>query len=153
MKKIEAIIRHFKVEEVKEALVSTNLHGMTLSEVRGFGRQRGHKEIYRGTEYTVDFLPKVKLEIVVADSAVDETVSAIIGAAQTGNVGVFKLRRLDRTRVFTTAAVIGFVRLAIRKVASERPCPIIRSLANRTPDRDFRYTQRRGPRPEFRQCP
>ncbi len=91
MKKIEAIIRHFKVEEVKEALVSADLHGMTLTEVRGFGRQRGHKETYRGTEYTVDFLPKVKLEIVVADSAVDETVSAIIGSAQTGNVGDGKI--------------------------------------------------------------
>jgi len=91
MKKIEAIIRHFKVEETKAALVSADIHGMTVSEVRGFGRQKGHKESYRGAEYAVDFLPKVKLEVVLADSAVDAAVSAIISAAQTGNVGDGKI--------------------------------------------------------------
>ena len=91
MKKIEAIIRHFKVEDVKAALVSANIQGMTVSEVRGFGRQKGHKETYRGAEYTVDFLPKVKLEIVVTDSVVKTAVDAIIGAARTGNVGDGKI--------------------------------------------------------------
>jgi nitrogen regulatory protein P-II 1 len=91
MKKIEAIIRHFKVEEVKTALVAADIHGMTVSEARGFGRQKGHKETYRGAEYTIDFVPKVKLEIIVADSAVDAAVNAIIEAAQTGNVGDGKI--------------------------------------------------------------
>jgi len=91
MKKIEAIIRHFKVEEVKAALVSADIQGMTVSEVRGFGRQKGQKETYRGAEYTVDFLPKVKLEVILADSSVDAAVSAIIAAAQTGNVGDGKI--------------------------------------------------------------
>jgi nitrogen regulatory protein P-II 1 len=91
MKKIEAIIRHFKVEDVKAALVSANIQGMTVSEVRGFGRQKGQKETYRGAEYTVDFLPKVKLEVILADSVVDAAVSAIIEAAQTGNVGDGKI--------------------------------------------------------------
>ena len=91
MKKIEAIIRHFKVEDVKAALVSANIQGKTVSEVRGFGRQKGHKETYRGAEYTVDCLPKVKLEIVVTDSVVKTAVDAIIGAARTGNVGDGKI--------------------------------------------------------------
>jgi nitrogen regulatory protein P-II 1 len=91
MKKIEAIIRHFKVEEVKTALVAADIHGMTVSEARGFGRQKGHKETYRGAEYTIDFVPKVKLEIIVADSAVDAAVNAIIEAARTGNVGDGKI--------------------------------------------------------------
>src|SRR5690606_36589821 len=77
MKKIEAVIRHHKLDEVKDALVAIGFHGMTISEVRGFGRQRGHTETYRGTEYTVDFVPKVKLEVVVGDDLVDKVVSAI----------------------------------------------------------------------------
>ena len=91
MKKIEAIIRHFKVEDAKAALVSAEIHGMTVSEVRGFGRQKGHKETYRGAEYTVDFMPKVRLEIVVGDSVVDSVVNALVDAARTGQVGDGKI--------------------------------------------------------------
>jgi nitrogen regulatory protein PII len=87
MKKIEAIIKPFKLEDVKEALAKVGVEGMTVIEVKGFGRQKGHTEIYRGSEYTVDFLPKVKLEIVVEDDAADEVVSAICKAANTGKIG------------------------------------------------------------------
>ena len=87
MKKIEAIIKPFKLEDVKEALSGVGVEGMTVSEVKGFGRQKGHTEIYRGSEYTVDFLPKLKLEIVVADNMVDAAVSAILKAAKTGKIG------------------------------------------------------------------
>ena len=87
MKKIEAIIRHFKLEDVKNALSEQGLTGMTITEVRGFGRQKGHTETYRGTEYAVDFVPKVKLEIVVADDRVQKLVETIIRAAQTGQIG------------------------------------------------------------------
>ena len=87
MKKIEAIIKPFKLEEVKDALGEVGIEGMTVSEVKGFGRQKGHTEIYRGSEYTVDFLPKIKLEIVVSDDLLDNAVSAIIKAAKTGKIG------------------------------------------------------------------
>ena len=87
MKKIEAIIKPFKLEDVKEALSSLGIEGMTVSEVKGFGRQKGHTEIYRGSEYTVDFLPKIKLEVVLADSMVNPAVEAIIKAAKTGKIG------------------------------------------------------------------
>ena len=87
MKKIEAIIKPFKLEEVKEALTEAGVHGMTVSEVKGFGRQKGHTEIYRGSEYTVDFLPKVKLEIVVEDDDVAKTVDTIVKAASTNKIG------------------------------------------------------------------
>ena len=87
MKKIEAIIKPFKLEEVKDALAEIGVEGMTVTEVKGFGRQKGHTEIYRGSEYTVDFLPKVKLEIVLADDVVDKAVAAIVGAAKTGKIG------------------------------------------------------------------
>ena len=87
MKKIEAVIKPFKVEDVKEALTEIGIEGMTLSEVRGFGRQKGHSEIYRGSEYTVDFLPKVKFEIVVADDRAQRAVEVILGAAKTGKIG------------------------------------------------------------------
>ena len=87
MKKIEAIIKPFKLDEVKEALSAVGVEGMTVSEVKGFGRQKGHTEIYRGNEYTVDFLPKIKLEIVVADSVVQGAVDAIVKAAKTGKIG------------------------------------------------------------------
>jgi nitrogen regulatory protein P-II 1 len=87
MKKIEAIIKPFKLEDVKEALSSLGVQGMTVSEVKGFGRQKGHTEIYRGSEYTVDFLPKIKLEIVLADASVEAAVEAIIKAAKTGKIG------------------------------------------------------------------
>jgi nitrogen regulatory protein P-II 1 len=87
MKKIEAIIKPFKLEEVKDALGEAGIEGMTVSEVKGFGRQKGHTEIYRGSEYTVDFLPKIKIEVVVADSQSDAAVHAIISAAKTGKIG------------------------------------------------------------------
>jgi nitrogen regulatory protein P-II 1 len=91
MKKIEAIIRHFKLEDVKNALTEKGVQGMTVSEIRGFGRQKGHKEMYRGAEYTVDFVPKVKVEIVVADDLADSAIQTIIKAARTGNVGDGKI--------------------------------------------------------------
>src|SRR5881392_534378 len=87
MKKIDAIIKPFKLEDVKESLSSIGVEGMTISEVKGFGRQKGHTEIYRGSEYTVDFLPKIKVEIVLADSQVAAAVEAIIKAAKTGKIG------------------------------------------------------------------
>ena len=87
MKKIEAIIKPFKLEEVKDALNEVGVEGMTVSEVKGFGRQKGHTEIYRGSEYTVDFLPKIKVELVVADAQADAAVGAIIKAAKTGKIG------------------------------------------------------------------
>jgi len=87
MKKIEAIIKPFKLEDVKEALSSLGVQGMTVSEVKGFGRQKGHTEIYRGSEYTVDFLPKIKVEVVLADSVASQAVDAIIKAAKTGKIG------------------------------------------------------------------
>jgi nitrogen regulatory protein PII len=87
VKKIEAIIKPFKTEAVKEALAEVGVEGMTLSEVRGFGRQKGHSEIYRGSEYTVDFLPKVKFEIVVPDENAQKVVQAILSAAKTGKIG------------------------------------------------------------------
>jgi nitrogen regulatory protein P-II 1 len=87
MKKIEAIIKPFKLEDVKEALAGLGVEGMTVSEVKGFGRQKGHTEIYRGSEYTVDFLPKLKLEVVLADSNVEAAVDAIVRAAKTGKIG------------------------------------------------------------------
>lgn len=91
MKKIEAIIKPFKMEEVKEALAEVGIQGMTVSDVKGFGRQKGHTEIYRGSEYTVDFLPKVKFEVVVSDEQVEVAVSAILRAARTGKIGDGKI--------------------------------------------------------------
>jgi len=87
MKKIEAIIKPFKLEDVKEALAGVGVEGMTVSEVKGFGRQKGHTEIYRGSEYTVDFLPKIKIEVVLADGHVSAAVDAIVKAAKTGKIG------------------------------------------------------------------
>ena len=87
MKKVEAIIKPFKLDEVKDALTAVGIEGMTVSEVKGFGRQKGHTEIYRGSEYTIDFLPKLKVEIVVADSDVKAAVDAIVKAAKTGKIG------------------------------------------------------------------
>ena len=91
MKKIEAIIKPFKLEEVKDALSEVGIEGMTVIEVKGFGRQKGHTEIYRGSEYTVDFLPKIKIDIVVADNVVDAAVGAIVKAAKTGKIGDGKI--------------------------------------------------------------
>jgi nitrogen regulatory protein P-II 1 len=87
MKKIEAIIKPFKVEEVKAALSEIGIEGMTVTEVKGFGRQKGHTEIYRGSEYTVDFLPKIKLEVILRDDAVEGAVKAIVESAKTGKIG------------------------------------------------------------------
>ena len=91
MKNIEAIIKPFKLEEVKDALAEVGVVGMSVSEVKGFGRQKGHTEIYRGSEYTVDFLPKVKIETVVADGTVDDAIAAITKAAATGKIGDGKI--------------------------------------------------------------
>ena len=91
MKKIEAIIKPFKLDEVKEALQEIGLQGITVTEARGFGRQKGHTELYRGAEYVVDFLPKVKIEVVVENAMVDKTVEAIINAARTGRIGDGKI--------------------------------------------------------------
>ena len=87
MKKIEAIVKPFKLEEVKDALGEVGITGMTVSEVKGFGRQKGHTEIYRGSEYTVDFLPKVKIELVIPDSQADSAVAVIVKSARTGKIG------------------------------------------------------------------
>jgi nitrogen regulatory protein P-II 1 len=104
MKKVEAIIRHFKLEEVKNALSEQGVHGMTITEVRGFGRQKGHKETYRGTEYTVDFVPKVKLEVVCSDSQLQTTLDTIMRTAQTGQIGdgkIFVTNLQDTVRIRT----------------------------------------------------
>jgi nitrogen regulatory protein P-II 1 len=99
MKKIEAIIKPFKMDDVREALSEIGITGMTVSEVKGFGRQKGHTELYRGAEYMVDFLPKVKLEIVVSSEQVDRCVNAIIETAQTGKIGDGKIFITDVERV------------------------------------------------------
>ena len=91
MKKIDAVIKPFKLEEVKEALREVGISGMTVSEVKGYGRQQGHSELYRGAEYVVDFLPKIKLEIVVADDLADKVVETITAAAKTGKIGDGKI--------------------------------------------------------------
>ena len=99
MKKIEAVIRHFKLEDVKNALSELGIHGMTVSEVRGFGRQKGHTEMYRGTEYAVDFVPKQKIEVVCADSQLQKVLDTILKTAQTGQIGDGKIfvSSLDET--------------------------------------------------------
>jgi nitrogen regulatory protein P-II 1 len=99
VKKIEALIRHYKLEEVKNALAASDIHGMTVTEVRGFGRQKGHKENYRGAEYTVDFLPKVKLEVVVGDGHLKAVIDTIIAKARTGSVGDGKIFVTDLAEV------------------------------------------------------
>jgi nitrogen regulatory protein P-II 1 len=104
VKKIEAVIKPFKLEEVKEALTEIGIEGLTVSEVKGFGRQKGHTEIYRGSEYTVDFLPKVKIEVVLADTLVEKAVETIVKAAKTGKIGdgkIFVLPVEDAIRIRT----------------------------------------------------
>ena len=104
MKKIEAIIKPFKLEDVKDALAELGIEGMTVSEVKGFGRQKGHTEIYRGSEYTVDFLPKIKIEVVLADGLLEDATAAIIKAAKTGKIGdgkVFIYNIEDAIRIRT----------------------------------------------------
>jgi len=91
MKLVQAIIKPFKLDEVKEALIELGIQGMTVTEVKGFGRQKGHKETYRGTEYEIEFVPKIKLDIVVADNRVNEVLEAIIRAAKTGSIGDGKI--------------------------------------------------------------
>ena len=99
MKKIEAIIKPFKLEEVKENLGAAGIHGLTVTEVKGFGRQKGHTELYRGAEYIVDFLPKIKIEIVVQDEDLDKTVDSILSAAKTGRIGDGKIFISDLEKV------------------------------------------------------
>lgn len=104
MKKIEAIIKPFKLDDVKDALTGAGILGMTVAEVRGFGRQKGHTELYRGGEYTVDFLPKMKLEVVVSDERASAVVALIVGAAKTGSIGdgkVFVSPLIDAVRIRT----------------------------------------------------
>ena len=104
MKKIEAIIKPFKLEEVKDSLGDIGLEGMTVTEVKGFGRQKGHTEIYRGSEYTVDFLPKIKLEVVMNDDRVEAAINAIMKAAKTGKIGdgkIFVTEVKDSIRIRT----------------------------------------------------
>ena len=104
MKKIEAIIKPFKLDEVKEALHGIGIQGLTLTEVKGFGRQKGHTELYRGAEYVVDFLPKIKLEVAVADDLVDKVIDAIVEAASTGRIGdgkIFVLPMQEAIRIRT----------------------------------------------------
>ena len=91
MKKIEAIVKPFKLDDIKEALSDVGIYGMTVTEVNGYGRQKGHKEIYRGAEYVVDFVPKIKIEIVVSDDRADETVKCVRDAANTGKIGDGKI--------------------------------------------------------------
>ena len=99
MKKIEAVVRHFKLEEVKAALIEAGVQGMTVTEVRGFGRQKGHKEQYRGAEYTVDFLPKVKLEVIVAEDQAKPVIEAIVRTARTGQIGDGKIFVTDLAEI------------------------------------------------------
>ena len=104
MKKIEAIVRHHTVDDIKEALVEIGVHGMTITEVRGFGRQKGHTETYRGAEYRVDFVPKIKVEVVVPDVSAEKTVTAISKIAKTGQVGdgkIFISEMNDAVRIRT----------------------------------------------------
>ena len=99
MKRITAVIKPFKLDEVREALAEVGLTGLTVTEVKGFGRQKGHTELYRGAEYVVDFLPKVKIEVVIADNQCDQVIDAIIGAARTSKIGDGKIFVADVERV------------------------------------------------------
>ena len=99
MKKIEAIVRHFKLEEVKNALSEQGVHGMTITEVRGFGRQKGHSEMYRGTEYAVDFVPKVKIEVVCSDGSLQTVLDTVMQTAQTGQIGDGKIFVTDLNNI------------------------------------------------------
>jgi len=104
MKKVEAIVRHFKLEDVKNALTDQGVQGMTITEVRGFGRQKGHTEMYRGTEYAVDFVPKIKIEVAVADDRLQDVVDTIMRTAQTGQIGdgkIFVTELLEAIRIRT----------------------------------------------------
>ena len=105
MKKVEAVVRHFKLEDIKNALTERGVHGMTISEVRGFGRQKGHTEMYRGTEYAVDFVPKVKMEVVCSDANLPLVIDTIMRSAQTGQIGdgkIFVYEVTNAIRIRTT---------------------------------------------------
>jgi nitrogen regulatory protein P-II 1 len=109
MKKVEAIIKPFKLDEVREALSEVGVSGLTVTEVKGFGRQKGHTELYRGAEYVVDFLPKVKVEMIVGDALVEAAIEAVVKAARTGKIGdgkifVFELEQVIRIRTGETGA-------------------------------------------------
>ncbi|MDD5211763.1 MAG: P-II family nitrogen regulator [Sulfuricurvum sp.] len=99
MKKIEAVIKPFKLEDVKDALAEIGITGMTVSEVKGYGRQKGHSELYRGAEYVVDFIPKIKMEMVVDDSMVDQVINTVVEAARTGKIGDGKIFVTDISRI------------------------------------------------------
>jgi nitrogen regulatory protein P-II 1 len=99
MKKIEAVIKPFKLEDVKDALAEIGITGMTVSEVKGYGRQKGHSELYRGAEYVVDFIPKIKMEMVVDDSMVDQVVNTVVEAARTGKIGDGKIFVTDISKI------------------------------------------------------
>ena len=118
MKKIDAIIKPFKLDDVREALAEVGITGMTVTEVKGFGRQKGHTELYRGAEYMVDFLPKVKIEIVVTDDIVDTCVDTIIRTAQTGKIGDGKIFVFEpakkTTRRFNARRSLQYCRVALR---------------------------------------
>ena len=114
MRKIEAIIKPFKLEEVKDALSELGIHGMTVTEVKGFGRQKGHTEIYRGSEYTVDFMPKIKIETVLPDGQVTQAVEAIIKAAKTGKIGDGKIFAQRLRKLIASAPVNGMTTLCSR---------------------------------------
>jgi len=104
MKKVEAVIKPFKLDEVKDALTEIGITGMTISEVKGFGRQKGHTELYRGAEYTIDFIPKIKLEVIVSDESVEKAVEVIVNSAKTGRIGdgkIFILPVEDAVRIRT----------------------------------------------------
>ena len=109
MKKIEAIIKPFKLDEVREALSELGCTGLTVTEVKGFGRQKGHTELYRGAEYTVDFLPKVKVEVILADSMVDKAIDALIKAARTGKIGDGKIFVTDVSQVVRIFAIVCII--------------------------------------------
>jgi len=136
MKKIDAIIKPFKLDDVREALAEVGITGMTVTEVKGFGRQKGHTELYRGAEYMVDFLPKVKIEIVVSDDIVDTCVDTIIRTAQTGKIGdgkifVFDVARVIRIRTGEEddAAIYHSCRVALRLPGLQNPSQVRASAA------------------------
>jgi nitrogen regulatory protein P-II 1 len=136
MKKLEAVIRHYKLEDVKTKLTSIGVQGMTVSEVRGFGRQRGHKETYRGAEYTVDFMPKVKMEVVVNDNEVDAAIAAICEAARTGQIGDGKI---------FISSLEGVVRIRTGEtVRTPSETSVILPVLQLVPPRDFSKSRSRG---------
>jgi nitrogen regulatory protein P-II 1 len=138
MKKIEAIIRHFKLEEVKDALHNKGVQGMTVTEVRGFGRQKGHTETYRGAEYAVDFLPKVKVEVVVGDKDVQSVLDTIVNSARTGQVGDGKI-------FVSELAEVVRIRLGqLRDIGRHLPFPTVLQLVKQGCDRLLNHGGVRG---------